>query len=319
MRLILLLLLATFLAPAQTPVIFDTDMGNDIDDALALAIIHSLESRGEAKLLAVTLTKDSPSAAPFCDIINTFYGRGSIPIGRVQNGKTTKDTPMIAGPVSSGLYPRTQQHYPEAVALLERVLRSQADNSVVIIQVGFSTNLSRLLAQSPDLVRRKVRLLSTMAGAFTPVNGKPRFAEYNIKEDLAAAKHLFSSWPTPIVVSGFEVGNALLYPATSIENDFRWVPNHPVADSYRRYMKMPYNRPTWDLTSVLYAIRPNYDYFALSPAGRVAVEDDAHTTFTPGAGNHRYLVLSPGSHLRIIEALTLLASQPFATPSPLRP
>jgi inosine-uridine nucleoside N-ribohydrolase len=43
-------------------IVFDTDMGNDIDDAVALAVLHALESRGEAKLLAVTLTKDNPLA-----------------------------------------------------------------------------------------------------------------------------------------------------------------------------------------------------------------------------------------------------------------
>ena len=36
--------------PAAEPVrlIFDTDIGNDVDDALALAVIHALQSRGEA-------------------------------------------------------------------------------------------------------------------------------------------------------------------------------------------------------------------------------------------------------------------------------
>ena len=56
--------------------------------AVALAMIHALESRGEAKLLAVTVTKDNRWAAPFIDAMNTFYGRGDIPIGVVHNGKT---------------------------------------------------------------------------------------------------------------------------------------------------------------------------------------------------------------------------------------
>ena len=43
---------------AQTPLIFDTDIGNDVDDVLALGMIHALESRGECELLAVTITKD---------------------------------------------------------------------------------------------------------------------------------------------------------------------------------------------------------------------------------------------------------------------
>src|SRR5271157_2388880 len=78
--------------------IFDTDMGNDVDDALALAMIHALESRGEAKLLAVTVTKDNPYAARFVDVVDTFYGRGDIPIGVVKNGKTPEDSAMIRVP-----------------------------------------------------------------------------------------------------------------------------------------------------------------------------------------------------------------------------
>ena len=68
--------------------IFDTDIGNDIDDALALATIHALFSRGEAELLAVTITKDHEECGPYVDAINTFYGRGDIPIGIVDNGAT---------------------------------------------------------------------------------------------------------------------------------------------------------------------------------------------------------------------------------------
>src|SRR5687767_3088975 len=72
--------------------IFDTDMGNDIDDALALGVIHALQSRGECELLAVTITKDNKWAAPFVDAVNTFYGRANIPIGMVRDGKAPDDS-----------------------------------------------------------------------------------------------------------------------------------------------------------------------------------------------------------------------------------
>jgi hypothetical protein len=58
MRLVLAAALSVSLyaATGGVRVIFDTDMGNDVDDALALGILHALETRGEAKLLAVTIT-----------------------------------------------------------------------------------------------------------------------------------------------------------------------------------------------------------------------------------------------------------------------
>ena len=61
-------------ASAQTPtgIIFDTDMGNDVDDALALAMLHAFQSRHEINLLAVTITKDNKWAAPYVDVVEYF-------------------------------------------------------------------------------------------------------------------------------------------------------------------------------------------------------------------------------------------------------
>jgi hypothetical protein len=89
---------------AQTPtgIIFDTDMGNDVDDALALAMLHAFQNRHEVNLLAVTITKDNQWAAPYVDVVNGFYGHSEIPIGAVRNGKTPESTPMIQVPPSGG-------------------------------------------------------------------------------------------------------------------------------------------------------------------------------------------------------------------------
>src|SRR5215831_6246729 len=98
MKPLLVALAAAALAAAQPPIIFDTDIGNDVDDALALAMLHALQSRGECRLIAVTVTKDNPWAVPYIDLVNTFYGRANIPIGMVKNGVTPEDSPMIRVP-----------------------------------------------------------------------------------------------------------------------------------------------------------------------------------------------------------------------------
>ena len=311
------LLASAALAAQPVRLIFDTDMGNDIDDALALAVIHALESRGETRLLAVTLTKDNRYAAPYCDLVNTFYGRGHIPVGIVHDGKTPKDSAMISVPVErrdkdgNYVYPRRLLDYrqaPEASALIRGILEEQPDASVVMVQVGFSTNLARLLDQpgSKELVRRKVRLLSIMAGEYP--TGKP---EYNVRTDIASAAKVFSEWPTPIVASGFEIGRAILYPAVSIENDFNHVLNHPIAEAYRNYQKMPYDRPTWDLTAVLYAVRAERNYFSLSGPGWIRTDAEGKTRLeSDPAGKHRYLTVDDGQKVRTLEALIQLASQP---------
>jgi inosine-uridine nucleoside N-ribohydrolase len=319
LRLIAIALLLASAAPVEAAavrLIFDTDIGNDIDDALALAMIHTLETRGEAKLLAVTTSKDNQFAGPFIDLIDTFYHRPGIPIGTVRDGKTRDDGKYLRPVVESGLYPHTltdSQKAPDAVAVLRKTLAGEKDHSVVLVQVGFSTNLARLLDSRPDLssmvpgrelVRSKVRLICVMAGQF-PTGP----AEYNVRTDIEAARKLFGESPAPIVFSGFEIGKAILYPATSIERDFAYVPHHPVADAYRAYMPMPYDRPTWDLTAVLYAVRPK-DSFGLSAKGRVAVDDRGVTTFTEDPhGLHQYLTATPEQAKRALAQMIELASR----------
>lgn len=302
-----LLAMATAAAPPPLPVIFDTDMGNDVDDALALAMLHALESRGEVKLLAVTLTKDNPWAARYVSAVNAFYGRPRIPVGAVRGGAAREDGNYVRQVVERGPWPH-QTKFEDAVALLERVLGSQPDGSVTVIQVGFSTNLARLIEQpgGARLAAQKVRLLSLMAGDF-----EGRGPEYNVKEDIPSARTLAASWPGPMVWSGFEVGRTIKFPAASIGRDFAWASRHPVVEGYKAYMKFPYDRETWDLTSVLYAVRPDAGYFSLSEPGQVDVDEKGFTHFRPSpAGRHRYLKANEIQRARALEAMIWLASQP---------
>lgn len=307
--------------------IFDTDMGNDIDDALALGVIHALQSRGECKLLAVTLSKDNEFAGPFVNLVNTFYGRGEIPIGVVHNGKTPEDSPYIQKPATAKdgdklRYPHTLlsgKDAPEAVGVLRQVLSQQPDASVAMVVVGFSTNISRLLDSPADqhsplsgreLVARKCKLLSMMAGNFAE---KGRSKEYNVYIDAPAATNVFKNWPTPIVASGFEIGSVIKFPAISIERDFRYVKHHPLSEAYGLYQKMPYDRETWDLTSVLHAVRPDRGYFGVSSPGTIQVDDQQVTQFTAApTGRHQYLTVNAEQIARVREALVQLASQPPA-------
>ena len=320
-------LLAHAEEPPARPVklIFDTDMGNDIDDALALGVIHALQSRGECELLAVTLSKDNDFAAPFVDLVNTFYGRGQIPLGVVRNGKTPENSRYLTDTVKATddgqlRYPRKLQSgkdAPEAVGVLRQTLAAQPDGSVALVVVGFSTNILRLLdsaadAHSPltgkELVTRKVRLLSMMAGMFSEKN---RVKEYNVWIDSPSAQRVFGEWPTPLVASGFEIGVAIKYPASSIERDFGYVKHHPLKQAYELYQKMPYDRETWDLTSVLYAVRPDRGYFGSSPAGRIRVDAQDVTQFDATEdGRQRFLTVNAEQIARVREALVQLASQP---------
>ncbi|MEM9369267.1 MAG: nucleoside hydrolase [Planctomycetota bacterium] len=319
-------------ASEAIPVIFDTDLGNDCDDVLALGMLHALQSRGDCELLAVTLTKDHPLAASFADAVNTFYGRGTIPIGVCDSGVTPHEGKynLLAKTRDSGSL--RYEHdltmddpRKSAVEVLRGTLSSSADASVVVCQVGFSTNLANLLRSGPDhisefpgkqLVAKKVRLLSIMAGAFDLIpnreTGEPSVhREYNVVKDIPSAQYLAEHWPTPVHWSGFEVGLNLRYPHQSIERDYDYVKHHPLAESYVLYNPPPHDRPTWDLTSVLHGVWTDRHYFDLSASGSVTIDDDGITHFaTDPRGNDRYLIIPDGGHERITEAMVLLSSQP---------
>jgi inosine-uridine nucleoside N-ribohydrolase len=293
---------------AARPVIFDTDMGNDIDDALALAMLHALTDRGECQLIGVTLTNAHPAAVPYLRMINRFYGRGDLPVGAaIKQLKDGAGDGYMAAALR-GMPAGSEILAEPAPALLRRLLAS-AREKVIIVQTGFSTNLAALL-DSPDgatLAREKVEFVVAMAGNFT--GGQP---EYNVRIDVPSAKTVFEHWPTPIVFSGFEIGRDLLYPAGSIEHDFAYAQPHPIAESYRAYQKMPYSRPTWDLTAVLEAVRGGHGYFDRSASGTVTVEANGATRFAAGEGDRQYLRLDSSQRAEILEVLTLLASQPPA-------
>jgi purine nucleosidase len=326
-------IMSSLMVHAGEPVglIFDTDICGDCDDVLALGMIHSLESRGLCRLLAVTVSVQHPLAAPFVDAVNTFYGRGNIPIGVVGNGGVVEKSKYLSlveekeEQTGRYRYPHTVepgQPAKSAVEVLRATLAAQPDRSVRIVQVGFSTNLARLLDSPADqhsslsgmeLVRRKVQMLSIMAGAFRPIDGKDGYLEYNVVKDIASARALADRWPTLIIFSGFEIGIALPYPAVSILLDFGYVEHHPLAEAYIRYIPPPHERPTWDLTSVLCAVYPDRSYFDISPRGTVTIEPNGQTTFHESAkGEHRCLILRPEQKARVLEALVQLASQPPA-------
>lgn len=144
-------------AEPPVPLIFDTDMVNDVDDVLALGMIRSLQSRGECELLAVTITKDHKLAAPFTDAVNTFDGRGAIPIEVCRSEVTNhegKFNHLTNARDGAGLpYPHdliSGKNAPDSVAVLRQTLTEADEGSVVIVQVGFSTNLANLFDSKPD-------------------------------------------------------------------------------------------------------------------------------------------------------------------------
>jgi inosine-uridine nucleoside N-ribohydrolase len=302
-------------------VIFDTDMGNDIDDVFALGLLHALQSRGECKILAVTVSKDHPLSGPFCDVINTFYGSSHIPIGVLRTEKPSGDGPYLAKVMAPRKDPllefphrlKSSSDAPSAVTVMRKTLAGQKDGSVVVIAVGPLTNLSGLLDSPADdfsdltgmkLVSAKVRLVVVMAGDFS----RPE-AEFNVFSDRNSAEQVFTKWPTELIACPFEMGAAIHYP--ELEKDFQFAERHPLLEANLATFGGRTNGfMAWDLVATLHAIRPDRGYFSLSKPGTIRLDDKNVTHHDQAeAGLHRYL-MPRGNAERVREAISGLASQP---------
>ena len=76
---------ALFSIQAAEPVkiIFDTDMGNDVDDVVALDMLYKYVDEGTIDLLGILSSKRELGSIKFIDAMNTIYGYPNIPIGIV--------------------------------------------------------------------------------------------------------------------------------------------------------------------------------------------------------------------------------------------
>ena len=245
--------------PKREPVkvIFDTDMVGDFDDVGALACLHALADAGEAEILATVSSTRGNASVGAIQVINTYYGRGDLPVGAPKGTGVNGIGPGGQGKVDKSLPPdpkRDAYHYkyrklladypgwyvfadaddaPDANEIYRKVLAAQPDGSVVICSVGFLTNLRRLLETKGDgyspldgkaLVAKKVKRWVAMACKY------PLGSEYNSSSDAVSSKIVLENWPTPVVFSDFEYGWDVYAGRAVAEKN---LPKSPVAQIFR--------------------------------------------------------------------------------------
>jgi inosine-uridine nucleoside N-ribohydrolase len=278
-------------------VIFDTDIGPDYDDVGAITLLHAFADEGKAKILATVASNKYPRVAAVIDVFNTYFKQPDIPIG-VPKGKAVdmadwqhwSDT-IIAK------YPHTitsNNEVPDPVQVYRKVLSQQPDHSVTIVTVGFLTNLANLLDSKPDsfsslngyqLIKQKVKKLVSMAGAY------PSGREFNIYNDAAAAKKVFTEWPTPVIFSGAEIGSKIKTGLPLIHDNS--IHNDPVKDvfsiSIPKAKEDSLGRMSWDETAVLTAINGPLPYFSLQP-GKITVDESGNDKWNYHQHGQYYLV-----------------------------
>jgi inosine-uridine nucleoside N-ribohydrolase len=188
-------------AADKVPILLDTDIGSDIDDAFALAL--ALASP-EVDLAGVTTVGAGAEdrAWMVCRFL-TAVGRREVPVAW---GRDPQPDYAIEGQIQYRRHPavifnRTSKPVKEsAVEFLYSRLKAQP-GKLTLVTTGPLTNVAALLKEHPDC-KPWVKRIVLMGGSVRVGNeGKPPAeAEWNVKKDISAARAVFAAG-IPLVVA----------------------------------------------------------------------------------------------------------------------
>jgi inosine-uridine nucleoside N-ribohydrolase len=182
-------------AAGRTPVIFDTDIGDDIDDTWALALLLKCPEL-DVKLVVTDMAKGDSRAKLAAKLLEVA-GRTDIPIG-VGHGNRDGEHAQLAwvGDYELDSYPGTV-HDDGVQAIIETI--NASEQPVTILAVGPMPNIAEALRRDPGIAA-KARFVG-MQGAVRKGYGDSQevIAEYNVKGDVAACQTAFAApWDVTI-------------------------------------------------------------------------------------------------------------------------
>ncbi len=285
-------------------IILDMDVVSSTDDLFALQMAYQYDKNKQCKVLGVIVDRVGDANAASVDVMNTYYGYGSIPMGLVRKGLANPkvwidytDLPNYADEHGNKYFSRTYTDYselPDGWQLYRMLLSGAEDKSVSICSLGFLPCLAQLLESgadeySPlngvDLVRQKVKCIYMMGGVF----GESMEPDFNFAQGMAFSRVFFDKWPNDVdvILSPGEVGDQILYKNEQIISDISWTDAHPLKQIYLR-CDIDSTQKMWDALTVIHAVEGD-GLFRMSKRGHVTLKDNAETVFTESpTGNYRY-------------------------------
>ncbi len=282
---------ATAARPAPEKVIIDTDIGDDLDDALALGL--ALKSP-ELEIVGVNAAWGNTALrAHMLDRLLAEAGRADIrvAVGREQHkageGAFSQARWAERGP---------KRPHPDAVTFLLDAIR-RYPGQITLIALAPETNLGDALRRDPETFRKLKRIV-LMGGSvrvgydddFPLLPTKPE-PEYNIAMDIPAAQAVFASG-VPLYVLPLDSTQLKLDEG---KRQLLFTQSDPVTDAlallYLQWSRGTKNvTPTmFDAVAVAYAIKP--ELCPMTPL-HLVVTADGYTRETPGVPNAQVCLAS---------------------------
>jgi purine nucleosidase len=138
-------------ATGRVPVLFDTDIGSDIDDSVALAY---LLSQRRCELLGITTVSSHPQIrAQLCDAVCQAFGRQNVPVHSGTGPALLVARRQREVPQKSVLsnWPHREDFAPNtAVDFMRNTIRSRP-GEITLLSVGPATNSALLFALDPEI------------------------------------------------------------------------------------------------------------------------------------------------------------------------
>lgn len=162
----------------QKKVIIDTDLGDDVDDAVAIALAvlsPEIEVAG-----ITTVFKDTKARTEMVKDLLEFYQMGNIPV-YIGQGLPLIERPKMEKPIQYSIL-RNEYIQEQSLDAVDFIIKTAAENeNVCIVAMGPLTNLGLAFLKAPEIMKR-VEIIG-MGGAF--LNSYP---EWNIICDPEAAR-----------------------------------------------------------------------------------------------------------------------------------
>ena len=267
--------------PNIPDIIIDTDCGQYPDDVTAIAMINSFADQNKTRILAMMANDRYEGIVPVLDAITNYFNRSRIPIGITKDPNAFDSGKNLTWPDyvrENYPHPRFERNdqAENAITLYRRLLAASPDNNVIILSIGFFTNLAGLLDTESDeysplngreLIRKKVQKMIAMAGKY------PEGKEWNIEKQPKAARKVVEKWPTKIIFAGAETGEHLLCGQNIIQNSR--LKNSPVRKAWLISKEQNLTEACFDEIAALIAIN-GYEPFYRLIYGRMEIQSDGY-------------------------------------------
>src|SRR5215467_2639311 len=203
--LIVAALFAAFSLSAQTrtPVLIDTDIGDAVDDSLALGLALTSPELDVRGVTTVIDDVESKTRLAWKELV--VFGRRDIPVA-MGAPEPLLDTRLQSHPGAFHLLTSSDQipdsaRRPAASFLVDTLMNSR--DRLTLIAIGPLTNIALALKTEPRIKERIERIV-LMGGAFATQASGGSQIEYNVKRDPVAAEIVFRSG-VPILAAGLDV------------------------------------------------------------------------------------------------------------------